>query len=329
MKYNTGPSAGSSRKADFEPDQVLEAIPMLWLQSFFQAMICFSTLLWIQGDLKDAQAEPLTLQDLVEMFEQERTVTLEQSGVTISSCHFVHEACKSVHEKTRVEAISFRPRGEGPFPGVLLIPGYSRSARDYIPVGLTLARVGFGAMAVSQRGFGRSEGEPDWVGPATISALRAGYERFCRTDWVDANRTAVFGYSRGAVAAAILAVRIKGLKAAVCAAGIYDLAREYETNKIPGIRANMEKETGLTEEAFRERSPLFMVEDLECPLLILHGEKDVNASVEQAKLLRDRLDELKKDYEIRLFADRDHNLGRQNLHAALLDFLERRLKAKK
>lgn len=293
---------------------------MMWLQAILQVIVCA---LGLQQDgLHEEHQKPLSLKELVDMFEQETTITLKESGVTISSCNFEHG-------KKRVEAISFRPKGDGPYPGVLLIPGYSRSARDYIPVGLTLARAGFGAVAVTQPGFGRSEGEPDWVGPATISALRTGYERFCREDWVDAGRTAVFGYSRGAVAAAILAVRIEGLKAAICSAGIYDLKEEYATNKNPGIRENMEKETGLTDEAFRERSPLFMMEKLNCPLLILHGEKDINASVEQAKILRDRLDELEKDYEIKLYPDRDHDLGRKNLYAALLDFLERRLKATK
>jgi len=304
---------------------------MVWIQTLLSVVACAIGLqaIGLQEDIppqsgaheqQGEEPKPLSLKEIVALFEKETTITLEGSGVTISSCYFEHE-------KKQVEAISFRPRGEGPFPGVFLIPGYSRSARDYIPVGLTLARAGFGALAVAQPGFGHSEGEPDWVGPATISALRAGYDRFCKEEWIDAGRTAVFGYSRGAVAAAILAVRVDRFKAAVCAAGIYDLKQEYATNPNPGIRANMEKETGLSDEAFGERSPLFMMEKLCCPLLILHGEKDVNASVAQARLLCRRLDALEKDYEVKLYPERDHDLGRKNLYGALLDFLERRLKS--
>jgi dienelactone hydrolase len=47
-----------------------------------------------------------------------------------------------------VEAISFRPAGDGRFPGVLLIPGYQRTARDLVPLGVRLAREGFAAAAV-------------------------------------------------------------------------------------------------------------------------------------------------------------------------------------
>jgi hypothetical protein len=39
-----------------------------------------------------------------------------------------------------VEAISFVPAGDGHFPGVLMVPGYDRTARDLAPLGLKLAR---------------------------------------------------------------------------------------------------------------------------------------------------------------------------------------------
>jgi len=262
--------------------------------------------------------QQMTMKDLIRIFDQDTTLTLGRSGVTLSTADYLHEG-------RRVEAITFRPAGEGPFPAVLLIPGYMKTARDYIPTGLTLARAGFASMAVSQPGFGRSEGEPDWVGPRTLATIEAGYERLEREPYVDAARVGVFGYSRGAVASAFLAVRRDDVRAAVAAAGIYDLKRAYETCRIEGIRKNIEIETGLGEEALRERSPLFMMERLRCPVLILHGEKDVNAPVEQAILLRDRLTALGKAFEIRLYADREHDIGRDNLYEGTIDFFDRYL----
>ena len=41
-----------------------------------------------------------------------------------------------------VEAISFVPVGAGPFPAVLLIPGFGRTARDLVLLGTELAKVG-------------------------------------------------------------------------------------------------------------------------------------------------------------------------------------------
>jgi dipeptidyl aminopeptidase/acylaminoacyl peptidase len=67
------------------------------------------------------------------------------------------------------------------------------------------------------------------------------------------------------------------------------------------------------------------MEKLKCPVLILHGEKDLNVPVSQAFLLRDRLTALKKDFEIQTFPDKEHGIGPQNLYQYSLDFLKRKL----
>src|SRR5688500_10448889 len=66
-----------------------------------------------------------------------------------------------------VEAVTFRPDGEGRYPGVLMIPGFQRTALDLIPLGVALAREGIAGVGISQPGFGRSQGKPDYVGPNT------------------------------------------------------------------------------------------------------------------------------------------------------------------
>lgn len=230
-----------------------------------------------------------------------------------------------------VEAIAFRPAAGGKYPAVLLIPGFSRTARDYIPMGLRLAREGFACVAVTQRGFGRSAGKPDFVGPKTVAALEVGFRKFRKEPYVDASRMGLFGYSRGAMAASLLAVRLKGegLRAAVFAAGIYDFKKAHDDIKITGIRENMEQEAGLSDAAVADRTSVTKMADLACPVLLLHGEKDENAPVSQAYLLRDRLTALRKDFELKTFPDRDHDLGRQNLNEVTTSFLKRRLAAEK
>jgi dipeptidyl aminopeptidase/acylaminoacyl peptidase len=227
-----------------------------------------------------------------------------------------------------VEAIVFRPITEGKYPGLLLIPGYSRTARDYIPMGIRFAREGFACIAITQRGFSKSTGQADFVGPQTIASLQAGYAKFRQEPYVDKEQMGLFGYFRGAMAASLLACRMRdqGLRAAVFAAGIYDLKRAYDEIKIEGIRENIQKEAGLTDAALAERSSLKKMADLVCPALILHGEKDENAPVNQAYLLRDQLTSLKKDHELKIFPDRDHDLGRQNLNDATLAYFTAKLK---
>ena len=83
----------------------------------------------------------------------------------------------------------------------------------------------------------------------------------------------------------------------------------------------------MTEAAVRERSSVFQMERLKCPVLILHGEKDENVPVSQAYLLRDRLTALKKDFEIKLYPDRPHGIGPE-VTTETIDFFKRRLARK-
>ena len=257
---------------------------------------------------------------LIEAMEKDGCALHEESGVTVCKRDY------SVDGKN-VEAISFEPRGGGKFPGLLLIPGHEGTARDWIPNGLTYARNGYAGLAVAQPGYGRSEGPGDYVGPKTIKVLVEGYRRLQREGFVDAKRMGIVGYSRGGMAASLLAVRLDDVKAAVLGAGVYDFKIQYDETGLDGIRQNMKAETGMTEEAIRQRSSVLQMEKLKCPVLILHGEKDINVPVSQALLLRDRLTALKKEFEIQIFADREHGIGPQDLYKYSLDFLKRKLAA--
>ena len=261
------------------------------------------------------------MDDVLKTLDETGTVELHDTGVILSRANFVLGA-------DSVEAIAFHPSAAGAYPGILIIPGFSRTARDYVPFGVRFAAQGFSCLVVTMPGFGRSSGSPDFCGPKTTAALEAALRRFRTEGYVDSTRVGVYGYSRGAISAATLATRNNGLRAGILASGIYDLARAYGEIKDQGILLNLKNETGLTEAALRERSPLFAMEHLACPVLILHGEKDQNAPVEQAKLLEARLTELKKPFEIKLYSEAGHDLGMANVLEATGDFFARTLKAK-
>lgn len=256
-----------------------------------------------------------------------------REGLATSNCVRVEgtqiNVCKYDYASNglTVEAISFRPEGDRRFPGVLMIPGFQRTALDLIPLGVALARAGFAGVGITQPGFGRSQGKPDYVGPNTLRVLTEGYRKFKREPYVDPETMGIYGFSRGGMAASLLAVQIDDVDAAVFGAGVYDFKKAHDEATIEGIRHNMEIESGWTDEAIRERSSVLRMEKLKCPVLILHGEKDANVPVTQAYLLRDRLTALKKEFEIKLFPDREHGIGPE-VTTETVDFFKRRLKAK-
>jgi dipeptidyl aminopeptidase/acylaminoacyl peptidase len=282
-------------------------------------MTCHIRLFWlIIAFAVVAQAQQTTTTTPDKVREALATQTCLEADVTV--CRYDYTS-----NSLAVEAISFRPARPGRFPGILMIPGFQRTAVDLIPLGLALAREGFASVGVTQPGFGKSEGKADYVGPNTLRALTEGYRRFQSESYVERRKMGVYGYSRGGMAASLLAVKLDDVGAAVFGAGVYDFKKAHDDVSIEGIRLNMERESGMTEQAIRERSSVFQMERLKCPVLILHGDKDENVPVTQAYLLRDRLTELKKDFEIKIFPGLPHSIGTENVTKYTLDFFKRRL----
>lgn len=127
-----------------------------------------------------------------------------------------------------------------------------------------------------------------------MAAAKAGLSRWRAEAYVDSARWGVFGYSRGAIAASLLAVTDTTMKAAVLGGGIYDLRRAYGEISDEAIRANMKAEIGPSDSALVARSSLPQMAALRCPVLIIHGAMDTNAPVNQAYAFRDRLQALGK-----------------------------------
>lgn len=255
---------------------------------------------------------------LMKAFEKDTAIILEEQQVIIESYNFIHQS-------KLVESIVVRPMNKAKNPALLMIPGYATSARRLIPSGIEFAKAGIACIGITQRGFGRSEGEPDFVGPKTLAGLVYGLELFKKEPYVDATSIGIYGYSRGGIAASLLACRLEGIKAAIFGAGVYDFKKAYEEVTIEGIRANIDKETGSTEMAFAERSSILEMDNLKAPVLILHGSADPNVPVNQAYLLEEKLKALNKDYEIQIFDGVGHWVGRENINKYGVEFMQRKL----
>jgi dipeptidyl aminopeptidase/acylaminoacyl peptidase len=165
------------------------------------------------------------------------------------------------------------------------------------------------------------------MGPASVEAFATGFKRFRDEPFIDPEKMGLFGYSRGGMAASLLTVKLgKAVKAAVFGAGVYNLKRAYDETKFEGIRENIKAETGYTEEAIRERSSILQMEKLETSVLIIHGENDENVPTNQALLLRDRLRQLKKDFEIIILPDHKHGQFKGIFISPVVNFFNRKLK---
>lgn len=256
---------------------------------------------------------------IAETLEKEGCATLEKSKVKICKYNYTTDGKK-------VEAFTIRPLADGKYPGLVLLSGREGAATSFT-LGTIFAQKGFACVAISELGYGKSEGKPDFMGPASIDAFSVGFKKFRREPFVDRQKMGVFGYSRGGMAASLLTLKLgKDVKAAVFGAGVYDLKKAYDETQFDGIRESIKAETGLTEKAIEERSSVLRMKKLKTPILIIHGENDANVPTNQAFLLRDRLTELKKDFEIIILADHKHGQFKGNFITPVIDFFSRKLK---
>src|SRR6185436_19879508 len=103
--------------------------------------------------------------------------------------------------------------------------------------------------AVSQPGYGNSEGRPDFCGPFTQQAALTALAFLRGQPFVARERVALFGYSRGAIVAGMVAAQDRELAAVILGAGAYDFFSWYPA-PLPGISANIRNEAGVSDEAF-------------------------------------------------------------------------------
>ena len=266
-----------------------------------------------------AYAQQLSRDQIIEALGRDSCVTLDQKQIKICKYDYVWQGKK-------VEGVTIRPLAEAKYPGLLLLPGRV-AATSFITLGTIFAGQGYACLSVAEPGFGKSEGKADFMGPDSINAFVAGFKRFRRESFVDDTKMGVFGYSRGGMAASLLTLKLGSeIKAAVFGAGIYDFKRAYEETGFDDIRQNMQNESGMTGKAIRERSSILQMQKLKSPILILHGENDLNAPTNQSLLLRDRLTELKKDFEIRILANHKHGVFKTEFIMLVIDFFNRKLK---
>ena len=221
---------------------------------------------------------------------------------------------------------ALRDSAPRPAPGILLVHDHGENARKLLRTALLLARRGYAVMLVSMPGYGLSEGAPDYMGPATLRAAQAALDELARTPGVDPKRLGVWGAARGANVAMTLAVRRGDVAAVVAQSGVYDLWAAWRGGASARLRGMVAAEAGRDSSAWRERSPALQSPGpLEAAVLFLHGEKEPEAPVAQARSFFEALRAAGKHAEAKFFPGGERALPRNEILSLTLAFFARQL----
>jgi len=223
----------------------------------------------------------------------------------------------------------------------------ARDAKSFDIYTQVLAMRGYSVLQVNYRGStgrGREFKErllDDWGGAEQGDVATAAESVVDERDWIDDERVVVFGGSYGGYSAYWQSVQYPDLyDAGVAWIGLSDLEDMYE-NTMPHFRTElMEKYLGTPEDSpdlYEERSPVTHVENVDSPLLVVHGVNDRRVPVSQARIVREALEDAgyeggeTGDFEYEELGEEGHASSDQTqklrLFRLLDDFLDRRVGA--
>ncbi|WP_144698472.1 alpha/beta hydrolase family protein [Fictibacillus phosphorivorans] len=213
-----------------------------------------------------------------------------------------------LNDGLKIKGLAALPEGKGPFPGFLYLRGGIKSVGMVrIARIIQFASQGFVVMAPYYRGNQGGEGNEDFAGEDRTDAFAA-FEVLKQFPKVDPEDIHVFGFSRGGPMALFTAMKFPEIRSVVTWGGVTDMAITYDERE--DLRRMMKRVIGGTPDKYPEefewRSPLNYCEELDTPLLCIHGMKDENVSVEHTLKIEKRLKELGKPCETWIYPEYTH-----------------------
>lgn len=137
----------------------------------------------------------------------------EQEGFTASAVSFSNKSIK-------LAGTIYLPKGDGKYPGIILIPGDGNETGSYrglfSSMAAVLAKNGFAALTFDRRGMGSSEGDSSSATDAdAIGDIDAAVDLMKARKDIDPERIALIGHAKGCFYSSVIAARRNDIRAVI------------------------------------------------------------------------------------------------------------------
>ena len=222
--------------------------------------------------------------------------------------HVALEEITYLSDGLKVKGLMAEPITKGNYEGIIYLRGGMQHIGMVRPARIAqFASQGFVVFAPYYRGNRGGEGRDEFAGADRQDAVNA-VDVLKQNPKTNVEKIHLFAFSRGGIMALWTAILREDITSVVTWSGVSDIVFTYKERK--DMRRMMKRVIGGTPnnmpDEYRNRTALFRVDEIDAPVLIIHGMIDENVSFQQAVLLENELREHKKVYETWYFPEYTH-----------------------
>jgi dipeptidyl aminopeptidase/acylaminoacyl peptidase len=184
-----------------------------------------------------------------------------------------------------------------------------------------IAQNGWVVASISQPGYGASTGPADFCGPRTQMSVNQVLDFLKSLPFVDPDKIALVGVSRGASVAGKVAAQRNDISSLVLISGFYEFSKNWNSSPAE-IKKNMIAEIGsVNKKEEKARDVVFTAKKIKASTLLVHGEKDPVCPFSSAQKLETILRESGTKVTSLYFTDKDHETIRW-VDQRVIDFIK-------
>jgi dipeptidyl aminopeptidase/acylaminoacyl peptidase len=240
-------------------------------------------------------------------------------------------ACEEVTFKSvdgmKIYGYLYRPNSGGPFPAIVRVHGgvhgqaKLRNQDYFVDNGYVVLDVDYRG----SEGHGKDYKNKLAMGEKEVDDVIAGGKYLQAQPFIQKDKLAVTGDSRGAYITYVAVTRPNPFKVAAAVSGFTDLAQQYEYEaeiapNFMGMRQLMKGSPYTNGDKFKDLSPINFAGKINVPILIVHGNNDRLVLPEHSWKMDEELLKHEKEHDIVILyapeEDTGHNLKGKALEVA-------------